>query len=158
MFVKVYFFFLILNLSLFVIDGFLVQAESENAPNADVRLQFSPVHLNETGTLIFNSTDPTGDNSTLVGQLHFPANTTGDGGFFDIFDEDNAFQIITEGLNNFVKLFTGGFIFDVLDSFSESIGIDFPDEFIIAMNVIVGFITALFLIFVFFGRAFTSFT
>lgn len=155
MFVKIYFFFLILNLSLFVINGFLLE---DPGPNTTVSLTFSTEHLTEPGTLIFNSSDPTGDNSTLVGQLHNPANTTGDGGFFNIFSEDNAFVIITEGLNNFVKLFTGGFIFDVLAAFSASIGIDFPPEFILAMNVIIGFITALFLIFVFFGRAFTAFT
>ena len=144
-------------MSLFVINGFLVQADSEGSANAEIRLDFSLEHLNETGTVIFNSTDPTGDNSTLVGQLHNPINQTS-GNPFDAFNDQDAISIIVEGLQNFVKLFTGGFIFDVLAAFSSSIGIDFPPEFIIAMNVIIGFITALFLIFVFFGRAFTAFT
>jgi len=154
MFVKIYFFFLILNLSLFVINGFLLE---DPGPNTTVSLTFSEEHLNETGTLIFNSTNPIGDNSTLVGQLHNPVNQTS-GSPFDAFNDQDAISIIVEGLSNFTKLFTGGFIFDVLAAFSSSIGIDFPQEFIIAMNVIIGFITALFLIFVFFGRAFTAFT
>ncbi len=153
MFVKIYFFFLILNMSLFVINGFLID---DPGPNTTISLSFSEVHLNETGTLIYNATDPTGDNSTLVGQFHFPTNSTGDNTPFDEF-ADSDFVII-EGVQNFIKLFTGGFIFDVLDSFTESIGIDFPEEFILAMNVIIGFVTALFIVFVLFGRAFTSFT
>jgi len=154
MFVKIYFFFLILNLSLFVINGFLLE---DPGPNTTVSLSFSQEHLNETGTLIFNSTNPIGDNATLVGQLHNPTNQTS-GSPFDAFNDQDAISIIVEGLSNFTKLFTGGFIFDVLAAFSASIGIDFPPEFLLAMNVIIGFITALFLIFVFFGRAFTAFT
>lgn len=141
-------------MSLFVVNGFLLD---DPGPNTTISLAFSEQHLNETGTLIYNSTDPF-DNSTLVGGFHFPENSTGDNNPFDPFDDQDAISIIVEGLQNFTKLFTGGFIFDVLDAFTESIGIDFPEEFIIAMNVIFGFVTALFLVFVFFGRAFTAFT
>ena len=151
-FVKIYFFFLLFNVSAFMIQAMIEQAQTEGMQNTDAQLAFSIQHLNQSGTLFINSTNIQGDNSTLVGQFYNPLNQTGYSGFpVDIVNQQSEFNVLS--IDNAVRFVDGGFILDGFDNFGLSIGLDFPDAIKIGIAVIIGFLTFAWLLYVLFGRS-----
>lgn len=148
-FVKLYFFFLLFNVAAFMIQATLDQASIENLPNADANLPFTTQHINQSGTLFINGTNVQNDTNTIVGQIYNPLNETGDPG--DIVNENSILNILT--LDNAIRFIDGGFILNGFDNFGSAIGLEFPEAFKIGFAVIIGFLTFMWLIYVFLGRS-----
>jgi len=150
-FVKVYLFILLVNSAFFLLQGVMDDGQAAGLPNTNATFITTDEHFDATlspGTQFINTTDITGDNSTLVGSLHNPTNATG-------FEADIAFeqdQIIPLGIDDFAKFISGGFVIDVVtDAFGVNFGAGngLPDEFFIVWGVIVGFLIATWLLYLF---------
>lgn len=150
-FVKIYFFILLVNSIFFMLQGVMDDGQAAGLPNTNATFGFSTEHTDAVlspGSQFANFSDVTGDTTTLVGGLHNPTNATGDPA--DIaFEQD---QIIPLGIDDFAKFISGGFVIDVV---TTSFGVNFgagnglPDEFFIVWAIIVGFLIATWLLYVF---------
>lgn len=153
-FVKIYLFMLLVNGVFFMLAGIMAEGQAQGLPNTDAVFVFDDQHTNATASpttqfISTNSSLITNDTSTLVGSLHNPLNATGDPA--DIaFEQD---QIIPLGVDDVIKFMSGGFIIDVMfNGFGANFGVDLPDEFFIVWGIIVGFLIALWLLFVVLNR------
>jgi len=156
MFAKIYFFFLLFNVALTIVDGY-----NEELGNTEVAGNITSVAI---GTGIgdmprfFNSTNPTG---TLLGNFTDTTNSStaghvGTGSFFDPITQpierlymvgELAFQVIT-----------GNFIINVMNAFTTSIGVGFPDDWNFGFQIIIGLINIFLIVYIVTSRSFTSFT
>jgi len=113
---------------------------------------------NYLGPSFFNNTDPTG---TLIGNFTDTTNSTitgheGDNAFFDpIFEATERLYFVGEMAFDIV---TAGFVINVMDSFTDSLGVDFPAEFSFGLQVLMGFINIWFIVYIITGRSIPSFT
>jgi len=160
MFIKILFFFLIIN----GVFGFIDLVIEDTAASADCQDRSCNVEFNNgtgfptqnaSSANIYDANDPN-SNSTLVGELLNPTNST-DGSLWDWVGGQFPFAEL-ESIRNFAKFFDGGFIFDAVDDFAFAIGVDFPEGFQDVLEILVGFSIALWLLFLFFSRGASSFT
>lgn len=148
-FVKIYLFMLLVNGAFFMLSGIMAEGQALGLPNTNATFIFDDQHTDAVAspsTQFINASDITGDTNTLAGALHNPENATGDPA--DIaFEQD---QIIPLGIDDVAKFMTGGFIIDVMvTGFGANFGVDLPDEFFTVWAIIVGFLIALWLLFLF---------
>ena len=149
MFVKIYFFFLLVNTMLGVGDEY-ASGNGWTATAASIQGSYlGPSFFNNTnpsGTLLPNFTDTT--NATIVGH-------TGDNNFFDpITDGVNRLYMVGELI---VDLITANFIVNVVSAFSNSIGIVFPAAFTFQLQMVMGFINILFIVYMITSKATLTF-
>ncbi len=163
MFIKVFFFFLLLNTTIGALELWIGDLQAEGAPNALIN-PINNASLNyiegvdfanrtQFDNIIYLRNDDD-NNGTLSGQIRNPQNATGDSA--DIFNEQqdiDAFEVW-----GFVRFFNGGFVLNTIDRFTGAIGMDLPTGFVDSISVVIGFIFILFMFFVITGRSFSSFT
>jgi hypothetical protein len=137
MLVKIYLFFLILNVALGTVAQFQPTLGFDTEPNP----------------LFYNRNDPN-NRQYAVGNITNPTNSTGH--YFDWLEEFN--ERILFGGQTVIKFITFGFIFDTMDNFATSIGVTYPTEFMNGMVAVIGFIAFLWLIYIIIGRSTSGFT
>lgn len=150
MFIKIYLFFLLLNIALMIMHGYADDMGQTAIANAIEGDYLGPKFYNftdNTNSLTLNATDTT--NSTITGHA-------GDNSFFDPITEplERAYAVGEMAID----VITGGFIINVMDAFAGSMGIDFPPEFLFGLQVLVGFINFFFVLYIITGRSIVSFT
>ncbi len=165
MFMKIFFIFLLINSSLGMYALFFNDVRS-NDPNCGLPVEDRPLGTDCRVTItwifgdnfvgdpnIYNFTNQN-DNSTLVGNLRNPQNQSGSSA--DVFNE----QTDIEAFNvwSFIGFFDGGFFFDTMEAFFNTIGVAFPDGFITMLNLVFGMLFGLFILQATTGRSFSSFT
>ncbi len=153
------FFFLIVNAVFGLLDLIIEDTAAspdcvERSCNVDFNNGTGFPAQNASSAGIYSSDDPN-LNSTLVGELLNPTNST-DASLWDWVGGEFGFAEL-ESIRNFAKFFDGGFIFDAVDDFSGAIGVDFPDGTTEVFEVIIGFSLALWIVFFFFNRGASSF-
>lgn len=156
MFIKIYFFFLLINIGLTIVDGYNTEIGNTAVASSLVSVQTGsgvgqmPSFFNNTtpsGTLITNFTDT--KNTTIVGH-------SGGGNFFDPITQ-TAERLYFVGELIF-EVITGNFIINTMNAFTTSIGIDFPDQWNFGFQVLVGFINIFFIVYIVTSRSLSAFT
>jgi len=137
MLIKIYLFFLILNVALGTVA------------------QFQPTlgFDTETNPKFFSRNDPN-NRQYAVGNITNPAFPNGT--LYDWLEEFN--ERILFGGQTVIKFITFGFIFDTMDNFATSIGVVYPAGFMEGMVAVIGFIAFLWLIYIIIGRSTSGFT
>lgn len=101
---------------------------------------------NPSGTLIVNFTDT--KNATITGH-------TGDNSFFDPITEPIE-RLYAVGELALEFLF-GGFIINVMNAFTTSLGVDFPPEWNTGFQLLIGFVNIFYIIYIILGRSIPAF-
>ena len=155
MFIKIYLFFLLLNISLTIVDGYATAiGETQVAGNITSVASGSGIgqqprffnNTDATNTLITNFTNT--KNVTITGH-------TGSGNFWDpITQAGERLYFVGEMI---FEVITGNFIINTMNAFTDSIGVDFPTEWNFGFQVLIGFINIFFIVYIVTGRSLTSF-
>lgn len=155
MFIKIYFFFLLANILLAVVDNYATDigqttsSSSITSVGSGFGIGDMPNFFNNTdatNTLLPNFTDT--KNATIVGH-------TGDGNFYDpiVQPVERLYQV---GEMSF-EIITGNFIVNTMNAVTSSIGITFPTAWTFGFQVLVGFVNIFFIIYIVLGRAIPTF-
>jgi len=155
MFVKVYFFFLLANICLTVVDQYATDIGQTTSATSIISIASGsgvgqmPNFFNNTdptGTLIVNFTDTT--NATTTGHV-------GNGNFWDPITQptERLFQVGEMALD----ILTGNFIVNTMNAITTSIGITFPATWSFGFQVLIGFINIFFIIYIILGRSIPAF-
>ena len=148
MFVKIFLFFLLVNIFLNVMAGYASDLGDPVTAAAIDNSTLNPQFYNTTtGHLIGNLTSVS--NVTI-------ANNTGSGNLLNPIIDVADWAVFTGQF--ILDIMTAQYILDVFDSFTSSIGITFPSEVIIGMQILMGFANAFFIIYIITGRSIPSFT
>jgi len=105
----------------------------------------------------FNSTDPT---NTLITNFTDTTNATitghsGSGNFWDpiVDSTERLFQVGEIAL----EFLFGGFIINVMNSVTTSLGVSFPTEWNFGFQLLIGFVNIFYIVFIILGRSVSSF-
>lgn len=155
MFIKIYFFFLLANILLAVVDNYATDvgqttsATSITSVASGSGIGNMPNFFNNTdstNTLLLNFTDT--KNATMVGH-------TGDGNFYDPIVQplERGYQLGEVAF----EIITGNFIVNTFNAVTSSIGVTFPTAWTFGFQVLVGFVNIFFIIYIVLGRAIPTF-